>query len=81
MILISLFFILTAFRTSIKRVRARAGLLGLGLLISTVLLVFDSLFAPSDLIGLLTVRIGVMIGLIIMSMGITLPKMFFKNLD
>ena len=38
MLLIALFFLLTALRTDIKRVRARAGLLGIGLIITTVLL-------------------------------------------
>lgn len=81
MIITSLFFILTAKRTDIRRVKRRAGLLGIGLLISTISLIFDSVAPTEDLFILLTVRIVVVFGLIIMSMGITLPKMFFGDLE
>ena len=77
----SIFFLITAYRTNIPLVKARAGLLGIGLLLIAIFIPFDS-FLPTEQIGiLLIVRFGVVISLFVVSMAITLPKRIFKNLS
>lgn len=76
----AIFFIITAVRTDIPLVKARAGLLGLGFIIISILIVFDSLLDINDLVLLVLLRIFIVIGLFIMAIAITLPKRLFKNL-
>lgn len=81
MLATSIFFIITAVRTNIPLVKTRAGLLGVGLLLIGLLISFDSVLTITDLLILLTVRIVIVIGLIILAMAITLPRRIFKNLS
>ncbi len=81
MLATSIFFIITAIRTDIPLVKTRAGLLGIGFLLIGLLISFDSVFTITDLLILLTVRIVIVIGLIILAMAITLPRRIFKNLS
>ena len=76
----ALFFILTAVRTDIPLVKTRAGLLGTGFLIISILIIFDSLLDINDITILVLLRFLIVIGLFIMAMAITLPKRIFKNL-
>lgn len=80
MLVTSIFFILTAVRTDIPLVKTRAGLLGIGFLMISILIAFDSVFNLTDLLVLVAVRVLIVIGLFIMAMAITLPKRIFKNL-
>ena len=80
MLATAIFFIITAIRTTIPLVKARAGLLGIGLLMVSILITFDTLIEISDLLILLTVRVVIVIALFILAMAITLPKRIFKNL-
>ena len=80
MLATAIFFIITALRTTIPLVKARAGLLGIGLFMVSVLITFDSVIEITDLLVLLTVRVVIVIALFILAMAITLPKRIFKNL-
>lgn len=80
MLITSVFFIITAVRTTIPLVKARAGLLGIGLLLIALLISFDSIINITDLLILVSVRVVIVIGLIILAMAITLPRRIFKNL-
>lgn len=80
MLITAIFFILTAVRTDIALVRTRAGLLGVGFLIVSLLIPFDSVIGTDILFVLVAVRFAIVIGLFIMAMAITLPKRIFKNL-
>lgn len=76
----AIFFILTAVRTDIPLVKTRAGLLGAGFLMISILIVFDSLIDINDITILVILRFLIVISLFIMAMAITLPKRIFKNL-
>jgi len=80
MLATSIFFIITSIRTDIPLVKTRAGLLGLGLLIVSILITFDSIINTDSIYVLVFVRLAIVIGLFILVMGITLPKRIFKNL-
>ena len=80
MLATAIFFIITAVRTTIPLVKARAGLLGIGLLMVSILITFDSIIEINDLLVLLTVRVIIVVALFILAMAITLPKRIFKNL-
>lgn len=80
MLATSIFFILTALRTDIPLVKARAGLLGVGFLMIAILITFDSIIDITDILQLVIVRILIVIGLFILAIAITLPKRIFKNL-
>ena len=80
MLATSIFFIITSFRTDIPIVKARAGLIGIGLLIIAILITFDSVIDLTDIVSLVIVRILIVVGLFILAIAITLPKRIFKNL-
>ena len=81
MLATAIFFIITAMRTNIKLVKTRAGLLGAGLLIISIFIIFDSVVNIDNILILVLVRIVIVIGLFILAIAITLPKRIFKNLS
>ena len=80
MAITSIFFIYTSFKTTIPIVKTRARLLGVGLLLSSVTIIFDSVLPPENITLLLGIRLIIVFSLFILAMGITLPKRIFKNL-
>lgn len=81
MFITAIFFLITAYRTSIPLVKARAGLLGIGLILISFLIIFDSVFPTNQISILIILRFGVVIALFIIAISIVLPKKIFKNLE
>ena len=80
-LLTAVFFLITAYNTNIQLVKARAGLLGIGLLFASFLIIFDSILPIEQISLLIILRFGVVVCLFIMAMAITLPRRIFKNLS
>jgi hypothetical protein len=72
-------FILTAYRTQIPLVKARAIPIGIGQLFYSILGAIDGILAINSEILVLFVRIGIFVSLFLLMIGVTLPKIIFKR--
>ena len=72
-------FMLTAYRTYIPLVKARAIPIGLGFLIYSLFGLIDGIASMNLEVIVLIVRIGILVSLLLVMMGVTLPGFIFKR--
>ena len=75
------FFLLTAYRTQIPLIKARANPIGVGFLLYAIMGFIDGVAEINLEIVVLAVRLGILMSLILVMIGVTLPGIIFNRFN